>query len=314
MRGEMTSVGVPGIGRRFDGRGVRDHRVAVFRGKPGHPSQGVGSNFCGRLGPDHIGSRFLCDPPLRAVGPAGKPEWNGGGSLRCCRLGLARDLEMGHQQRYPSPWTIDLWFHHTGCSSGPAVLGGTVLLGERLTWREALGLGLIVAGGWRLSRSRSVETAGEYQEGPTEAIPRKVFRRGLVFPLLAALAYATQDVVTKGALVHLDDARFGALIGGATALCTWLAALAISGVRKQVRVGEDYGWLILSGFLAGLAIVNLFTALRVGDITVVSPIVATQPLAVFFLSRILLRRLELLHASIVLAGVGIVAGTALVSL
>ena len=199
-----------------------------------------------------------------------------------------------------------------------AVAGGILLLNESLSGTEALGLVLIVAGGWRLTRAREADpspgTVGA-MGAPTRDASGRLLRRGLIFPLVAGLAYAIQDVVSKDALSYLPDARFGAFVGISTALAGWaLVTLALPAVRRQVRFGDDLGWLVASGVLAGLAIVNLFAALGEGDITVVSPIVATQPLAVFILSRLLLRHLESLTLTTVLAGTGIVVGTIAVSL
>jgi len=70
---------------------------------------------------------------------------------------------------------------------------------------------------------------------------------------------------------------------------------------------------VLSGVLAGTALLCLSTALRRGDVTLVSPVLASQPLMVFILSRLLLRDLERLQMATVLAGCSIVAGTLLVA-
>jgi drug/metabolite transporter (DMT)-like permease len=194
-----------------------------------------------------------------------------------------------------------------------AVAGGVLLLNESLSLREAAAIVLIVAGGYRLTRAIPEDVAGEAEVDVVPDGPR--FRPGLVFPLLAGLGYAIQDVVNKEALSQFDDARFGAFVGMSTGFGVWaLATLALPRLRAHVRVGQDLGWLVVSGVLGGLAAANLFAALSKGDVTVVSPIVATQPLVVFSLSRLLLRHLESLSAGTVLAGVGIVVGTITISL
>jgi uncharacterized membrane protein len=62
-----------------------------------------------------------------------------------------------------------------------------------------------------------------------------------------------------------------------------------------------------------VAILSLFTALVEGDVTVVTPIASSQPLIVFLLSTLLLRDLEQIRRSTVVAGLAIVAGTILVA-
>ena len=200
-----------------------------------------------------------------------------------------------------------------------AVAGAIAFLDEALDPQRAIALFAIVAGGWELSRSR-----GEAQalgmgslEGTLEdeRSSRHFFRPGIAFPLVAGLAYATSDVLAKEGLRQLGDPSFGALVGIGTALLVWLVVVTVSSaVRERVHFGPHRGWLVLSGALAGLALLNLFNALDRGDVTLVSPIIATQPLAVFVLSRLLLRDLEKLHPSTVLAGTSIVIGTIVMSL
>ncbi len=202
-----------------------------------------------------------------------------------------------------------------------AVGGALLFLGEAMTVQKLVGLLAIVAGGWELSRAR--EDARSLQLGSLEGsveeestLAQRVFslRPGIAFPLLAALAYAASDLVVKKALSHQDNPRFGALVGMTSALLIWSSfTFAAPPLRRQLHIGNDFWWLILSGVLAGLALINLFTALDLGDVSLVSPITASQPLAVFVFSRILLRDLERLHASTVLAGCSIVVGTIVIS-
>lgn len=202
-----------------------------------------------------------------------------------------------------------------------AVAGALLFLEETLTIQKLIGLIAIVAGATQLSRAREDArslTLGS-MEGTVDTRPRSRLtlrlRPGIIFPLLAGMAYAASDVVVKEALNHLPHPRFGAFVGMASALLVWSAASILARpLRNQLRVGRDFGWLVASGILAGLAIINLFTALESGEVTLVSPITASQPLAVFVFSRILLRKLERLDAFIILAGCSIVAGTIIISL
>lgn len=228
-----------------------------------------------------------------------------------------------------SRWAATTGIHRLGPSiSAPitqaarpllAVAGALILLGEQLSAQRGIGLVAIVAGGWELSRSRAEARTmgmgsfeGDVNKGGNG---RPVFRAGIVFPLVAGGAYATSDLVVKTALNHLSHPRLGALVGMATALIAWgIGAIFIPGIRRQLKVGRDFGWLILSGALAGLATNSLYSALEAGDITFVSPVLASQPLAVFIFSRLLLRSLERLDASTIMAGSAIVFGTTLISI
>lgn len=198
-----------------------------------------------------------------------------------------------------------------------AVTGALLFLGEELSALRAVGLVGILAGGWELSRSREDARTmsmgaleGEVESAPTP--PR--FRPGIIFPLLAGAAYASADLVVKSALSHQSHPRFGALVGMAAALIAWgVAMILVPSVRRRIKVSNDAGWFVLSGVLAGLATISLYTALEAGQVTLVSPISATQPLAVFVLSRLLLPSFERLHLATLLAGTAVVLGTILIS-
>lgn len=199
-----------------------------------------------------------------------------------------------------------------------AVTGAIFLLGERITILRLIGILFIIAGGWELSRTRGdarSPTMGSL-EGPFQTgVYSRFFRVGIVFPILASVAYAGQDLLVKEGLSHLASPQFGAMVGMATALTLWvLGVLLIPRLRAQLVIGRDFGWLCLSGSLAAAAILSLFNALKLGDVSLVSPVAASQPLMVFLFSRMLLRDLEDLQAVIVLAGCAVVVGTILVSL
>lgn len=193
-----------------------------------------------------------------------------------------------------------------------AVSAAILLLGEPLRTHRAIGLVVIVAAGWQLTR-RPVDGTEEPCMPPRRL--EKFFRMSVAFPLVAGLAYAVQDVFIKKALEYMTYPAFGALIGMGCALLAWGIAITLSRrLRDDVRFGAHKGWLFASGFLSALALISLFNALDRGDVTLVSPIFATQPLAVLLMSQIFLKGIERLHLSTALAGSAIVLGTVIVSL
>lgn len=215
-----------------------------------------------------------------------------------------------------------------------ATAAAVVLLTEPLTTQRAVGLALIVVGGWSLSRHTAPDAdpgrraAADHRDAPRPSSRsgsdplagdatrrnRAVLRRGAAFPLVAGLCYASADILIKRGLLLMPKPATAALISTLAALTTWSAVVAASPrFRTRVTLGSDIGWQVLSGVLAGTALLCLSTALRRGDVTLVSPVLASQPLMVFILSRLLLRDLERLQMATVLAGCSIVAGTLLVA-
>jgi drug/metabolite transporter (DMT)-like permease len=207
-----------------------------------------------------------------------------------------------------------------------AVLTATLVLHEDITIYRLAGCLAIVIGVWALTR-RSDEPAAPDLEGLVSAPPKdspiwhknalssKSLKRAFAFPIIAGLGYGIADIIRKSGLNDADEPILGALIGVATVLVVWLAAvLASPAMRRRVTWGRTAGWFALSGFFASLALIAQFNALTTGDVSVVSPIIAAQPLAVLLLSAIFLGGIERLTARSVAGGTTIVLGAVLVSI
>lgn len=203
-----------------------------------------------------------------------------------------------------------------------AVLGAALLLGEDLSWTRAAGVACVVVGAWTLGTLRpevvsepTVDGNPERNGKPPRPSWRRAIRPGIVWPFLAALSYAISDILVKNELGESPEPFLAATIGLGAAWVAWgLLATTVPAVRKRLRFGPDIRWFVLSGCLAGVANLALYTALDKGDVSLVAPTVGSQPLIVFILSALLLRGIERIDRSTVLGGILIVTGTTLVSL
>lgn len=193
-----------------------------------------------------------------------------------------------------------------------AIAGAVLLFGEPLEAHRALGLGAILAGGWQLSRRRASPSL-EPSNLPKRW--RDLIQPGIAFPLIAGASYAIQDLLAKRGLAFMPFPAFGAMLGVICGLSAWGVAIAASPrLRGRISFGGHKRWLMLSGALSGLALATLFKALERGDISLVSPIIATQPLAVLLLSHTFLRGMEHLGIQTVMAACSVVFGTVIVTL
>jgi transporter family protein len=195
-----------------------------------------------------------------------------------------------------------------------AVGGAVVLLGEDVGVLRAIGVVAIIAGGWQLSkRPREQEPENGVRVAHTR---RSGFRPGIVFPVIAAVAYATSDILVRFTLGEdLAEPGPAAMISTGSGLAAWLlVVVTVPRMRRGVRFGRGTWWLMLSGVLIGFAILAVYHALRRGEVSIVSPINATQPLIVLLLSALFLRDLERIHLVTVIAASAIVVGAILVSL
>jgi drug/metabolite transporter (DMT)-like permease len=203
-----------------------------------------------------------------------------------------------------------------------AVIVATLVLQEDLTPYRVAGCLAIMIGVWALTR-REDEPVSTDMEGFVSGLSRspgrgrvssRSFRKAFAFPIIAGLGYGIADIIRKGGLNASDEPILGALVGVATVLVLWLLALLMSSsMRHRVVWGRTAGWFALSGIFASLALIAQFKALSAGDVSVVSPIIAAQPLGVLLLSSIFLGGLERLTARTIVGGTTIVLGAVLVS-
>lgn len=198
-----------------------------------------------------------------------------------------------------------------------AVGGAVLLLGETVGPLQAIGIGAIIAGGWQLSRRPRQEVAVVAEVGAPAAptAPAPTFRPGVVFPLIAAVAYAASDLLIRATVGRIADPGFAAFVSAGSGLAVWLIAVgAVRGLRARLRFGRGVWWLALAGGLIGLAILSVYEALLRGDVSIVSPINSTQPLVVLLLSSLMLRDIERIRPMTLVSGIAIVAGAILVTL
>lgn len=180
-----------------------------------------------------------------------------------------------------------------------AVAGGVLLLGEAATPPIALGTLAIVAGVILLS-----------WKGRT---PRTWSTLALGFPMGAATIRALAHVFGKMGLNILPSPLTAGLIGNTV---SFAVAFAVATGRKgrpldSVR-WEGARWFLAAGCCNAGAIMSLNTALLLGDVVMVSPIVASSPLFTMVFSAAFMRS-ERLTLRIVAAVLLVVPGVMLVS-
>lgn len=201
-----------------------------------------------------------------------------------------------------------------------AVMGAVVFLEESIGLPRAAGIASIVLGVAWLARSpggKSTLALEEVEEGgpPATHVRHTIFEPAIVFPMIAAFSFAVADVLIKRGLTEMPSPSFGAMVALGCAVATWsIAVFSVPRARSQIKLGPGFGWLVATGIFGGGGVLLFFHALERGDVAIVSPIVAGQPLLVFLLSRLLLRGSEPIAPGTVLAGVLVVAGAAIISI
>ncbi len=192
-------------------------------------------------------------------------------------------------------------------SSNPLIssFAGLVVFHEAASGVRLAALGLTVAGIWSCVRAGSANRSSDGARDGHSGAGILV----LSLPLAAGAAYASSDILRKAGLTRFDEPILGALIGTVTALSVWIAAYVLRPtMRAPVVLGPSFAWFVLNGLLIGAAQVALLLALSVGDLSVVSPIVASQPVIVIVLSALVLRDIERLRWGSVVGAALVVVG------
>jgi drug/metabolite transporter (DMT)-like permease len=196
-----------------------------------------------------------------------------------------------------------------------AVAGAMLFLGERMGIARAIGVAAIVLGIWILSRDPRPELVDvDPETARVSNGARRVLGLAMLLPALAGLSKGAADIVRKEGLDLAASAVSAALIAQIAAVLAWSILLTTPAMRRKVRFGRGAWWFCAGGALAALAALSQFHALDRGEVSVVSPIVAAQPVAVIGLSAVMLKDLDPLTLRRTVGALVAVVGTLLVSL
>lgn len=178
-----------------------------------------------------------------------------------------------------------------------AVAIALVFLDEPLVAGLAVGAVLIVVGGVLLS--------GERER------PAHVRRIGLVFALLATVAFGTRD-----SLIRWLGTRATEIDPGAAVLATMLSGAAVvvgfAVLRRLPPRLDALPRFLPAGLCYGISYVSLFEAFYRGPVSVVSPLVATECLWGVAFSALFFRRTELVGRPLLLGAALVMTGGVLI--
>ena len=137
------------------------------------------------------------------------------------------------------------------------------LLGERLTWPIAIGTAAVVSG---------AVVAAWNPQGVKRAWPLWA----IALPLGASLIRATGHTVTKVGLLEVPSPSFAVFLGNTVSLVSTLIAFKWER-RPIVGTRRSHLWFMASGVANALSIQFLNSALHVGELISVVPIVSATP-------------------------------------
>jgi drug/metabolite transporter (DMT)-like permease len=172
-------------------------------------------------------------------------------------------------------------------------------LGEVWLLRNIIGTCLVIVGIIILSLSK-----------PTEG---KWDKKGIIFPVLGALAFGISTTLRKTGLMTVQVPALAAAVTVGTAFFVLLGIIYLRGGRQALKFNrQSSGWLFGAALVNTGAILSFFSALNLGKIVRVEPLVACNPLLTLILTGIFLRQLEKLTARVVFGALVTIIGTVLV--
>jgi uncharacterized membrane protein len=174
-------------------------------------------------------------------------------------------------------------------------------LGEVWVLQNIVGTGLVIIGAVILSSGK-----------PAEGQWRKL---DMMYPLLGALAFGISTTLRKTGLTEVQIPILGAAVATGTAFFVLLGIIQMRGGRRRALDfnRQSGGWLIGAAVVNTGAILSVFSALNVGDVVRVEPLIACNPLLSLLWTGIFLKEFERVSARVVGGALVTVTGTVLVA-
>lgn len=174
-----------------------------------------------------------------------------------------------------------------------------IIMGERWTLQNFMGTSLVVLGVVILSKNETLHVQWR--------------KTDLIYPVMAAFAFAVSSNLRKLGLLILHEPFMGAAVTATTGLLLGVVLLQAQGGRKEIALSRrSSGWFFVAGVSNTGAMLSVFHALSFGNIVTVEPLIGANPVLVILLSAIFLRDLESITSRVVLGALCTVMGSILV--
>ncbi|MEM2098592.1 MAG: DMT family transporter [Candidatus Bathyarchaeia archaeon] len=183
-----------------------------------------------------------------------------------------------------------------------SALFAIALLNETLRLENWSGILFIIAGCFFVELSFNQINGGS-----------RVALGGLLLPVGGGLALAVAAIIRKAALNLYNAPVLGTAVSYAASVIAYSLVLTFfKSTRKQFTIRRDLRFFWKAGIGQAITWVLAFYALSFENVSVVTPILATEPLFIALFAQLFLRGVERLSLKIVAGSLLIVLGVALV--
>jgi drug/metabolite transporter (DMT)-like permease len=172
-------------------------------------------------------------------------------------------------------------------------------LGEVWLAQNIVGTCLVILGVVTLSSIKSA--SGQWR------------KMDVIYPVLGAISFGISSTLRKAGLLVDNIPLVAAAITATAGLLFSLGLLKARGGSKIFRVPRSsFGWYFSAGIFNTAAMLFVFYALSFGQVVIVEPLVAANPVLSMLLTAVFLKDLESVGARVVAGAICTVAGTLLV--
>jgi len=184
-----------------------------------------------------------------------------------------------------------------------------LFLGEAITSETGIGLALVIPGLMFVARS---DPSAAAERAP---LSREAFRKGLLLALLAMIVWAIPPVLVRPSILSLGSPLVGNVIsnlfGTAAVIGLMLPRHDFGKIAATDR--RSLKILTLAGLLSGLSQISQYTALSLGNVSLVIPLTSTHILLTMTGSYLFMQRLERINLRVILGGGLIISGLFLIA-
>ncbi|MDQ1281026.1 MAG: hypothetical protein QG670_2290 [Thermoproteota archaeon] len=185
-----------------------------------------------------------------------------------------------------------------------SALMGIILLSETLSSQNWIGIACIFLGVVTIQLGNRRNSSGEGNG-----------IKSLVYPVLAGVTIAFGSVIGKLALEVSNVPILGVAIAYTFSLVPYVIIMGVSSsTRRELHLRRDLRFFWGSGIGQAICWMLTFVALQFEQVSLVNPLLSTEPLFVILLTFFLLREIESVSRRVVAGIVLIVAGVILVAL
>lgn len=195
-----------------------------------------------------------------------------------------------------------------------AILGGIVILGERIQTNMLIGAFVVLLGISMLT----IETIHKSsismdQKNNTLHSLSNIPNKGIVLGLLSGLVLGVGNVFRKIGINYLPSSIIGVFIGSIVALITIMIYQIIQGKGQELilttkTINKNY---LLSGIFSSLALYFVFISLKYIPVSYTNSIGASESLFTMLWSIVILKKVEIITVRTIFSAITVIAGIAI---